>query len=569
MNKKWTTGQQNAIDTRGGSVLVSAAAGSGKTAVLVERVIGRITESDNPCDIDKLLIVTFTNLAAGEMKSRISARISELLRKNPTRHLRRQQAIIQRAHISTINSFCTKLIREHFDKLDLSSDFKVADEMEISAIKQICAKQAVEEALAEDIGEKLEALHDLLDARSDRGLISTVLRLYDFIRSHPFPEKFIQDKLAMYDRDINPAQSEWGCVILQYTKKAIEYSEQLVQSAYNLSLEDEQIFKAYGAGISTNLGMLKSLREKIDLDKNWDDIYSAIHSVKFVTMGTLKKYTDLKFKERVTSPHKAAVKILAGLKDIYCADSAEFLEDIKYLYDNFELLFSITMRFDKLYTEAKREKDIIDFSDAEHYTLKLLVKSVDNGAEKTPLADEISREFEEILIDEYQDVNEAQDTIFRALSRSESNVFQVGDVKQSIYKFRLAMPEIFLRKKKRYSDYDGENYPATIYLDRNFRSKRSVIGFVNFVFEKLMCDESVSEIKYDNRERLSCPEDCEVGVPTGIDILEVDTNAEGEILAQAEFVAKKIKEMLSGGHKISKGAEQVCISARDICILLR
>ena len=418
---KWTEAQQKAISCRGGTVLVSAAAGSGKTAVLVQRVIDILTDRQNPVDANRILVVTFSNAAAEEMRGRIQTRLNELIVQNPAdSYLQRQQTLLSAAHISTVHSFCLELVRANFQLLDIPADFRLGGENEIKLLEEDIAQQTIEQNYENNDGRFSDLVELVSSGRDDKGLQDTLHRLYGFVRSHPFYRGWLDEKLLMYDDTIPVGETVWGKVILQYAMDALRYAQ--TQLKRDLA-QAQRIYYQMNTG-------------------RWDDVCRELDNVSFQRLGALRGYEDTAKKELVQSLRKSAQNIIKQLdEDLFCVDEAGFLEDIRFLRPRIETLFDLVLDYDRRLMQEKRERRLLDFSDLEHFAVQLLVKEEKGKREKTALAKELSEQFAFVLVDEYQDTNATQDMIFQSVSRPD-NLFMVGDVKQSIYRFRQAMPEI-------------------------------------------------------------------------------------------------------------------------------
>ena len=467
--RRWTPEQKNAIMARDGAVLVSAAAGSGKTAVLVERVIQILTDKNRPCDADRLLVVTFTKAAAAEMKERISTRISEMLQLDPmNRNLQRQQLLLSNAHISTIHSFCNELICENFFELDMSSEFRIADENEMLLLKDEAMQIVLEKNYTQASSEFVQLLETVNSGRDDKKLMETILTLYEFIRSHPFPEKWLEDKLEFYRDNEDVGGTIFAKLLLEYANMALNHSVMLTKNSLKLIQEVEKIKLAYEETLLCDKTMLIEA-QKVLKGSSWNEISSMLKQFKFATLKRLTGCSDDAIKKVVLQNRQEVKDIIKSLTKLFFVSEEQCQEDLEILQPLMAELFSLVKVFSRQLDALKQEKNVVDFGDLEHLTLKLLVRQCGDSFEKTELAQDLSRQFDFVMVDEYQDTNEAQDMIFRALSDNEQNLFVVGDVKQSIYGFRQAMPEIFLRRKQRYELFDEQkvNYPAKIILDRN------------------------------------------------------------------------------------------------------
>ena len=575
-NKKWTKPQLDAINARNGSILVSAAAGSGKTAVLVQRVIEILVDEEKPCDADKLLIVTFTNAAAAEMKERISERLSELIRQRPfDNRLKRQQVLLSNAHISTIHSFCNNIIREHFYILGVSKDFKIADTSEMSLLRE----DAIANILDSNYNSGSRAFFNLVEAfsseKNDKRLVQIINLLYDFIRSHPFPELWLDEKILMYDSNSPIENTPFGKVLINYSMSLIEYCITSVKRLVSL-VEDHEILCAYLQTFNEDLTELEKVKTSLGND-NWDEIFKVAGLLKLATLKRVSGVSDDPIKIKIMEKRKEIKSIISQVQSLFCSSSDECKADTEKLRYIVSELFSVVKQFSRKLDELKKERDICDFGDLEHLVLKLLVKPDKNnslGFLRTEQAVELSKRFNFVMVDECQDINEAQDMIFRAVSRDENNLFMVGDVKQSIYRFRQAMPELFLNKKNKYNYYvsDKDNYPAKIILDKNFRSRKGILNAVNFVFEKIMSEE-VGEMEYTDEEKLAYgakyedKTDADVSLKV-LDLSLCDNDADMNKL-EARYISEQIFKMISSGYTVKDGNSLRPVTYKDFCILLR
>lgn len=571
----WTPSQAQAIHARGGKILVSAAAGSGKTAVLVERVISRMLDDENPVDANRMLVVTFSNAAALEMRQRIMARIEKQLRENPEdQRLVRQQTLMQQARIGTIHAFCLEVIRSNFQQLGLPATMRAADEKELEILRRDCAAYVMEQFHQ---GEQREIFHELIEllsvGRDDSNVFRTLFTLYDFVRSHPFYLEWLDHKLALYDAQTPPEKSPWGICILAYARDALGHAERQLLNALLYMEENKAIEAAYKEAFCSDLEQVRQIRKTAE-NGSWDAVCEALSNCTFKRLGALRGEEHAGDKKFVTGLRKQAREILEKLRDdAFCASAEEYAEDMRALQPLVEVLFQMTKAFDKEFMSQKQGRSILDFSDMEQYALSLLVQRTDEGYTPTPLAREIADSCDEIMIDEFQDTNEAQELVFRAVSQSDENMFLVGDVKQSIYRFRQACPELFMEKKREYALYDGKHWPAKIILGQNFRSAPEVTGAVNFFFSLLM-SEPLGEIDYNEEEALEAAARFpETDLPRGcaLHLLDVtDCPADKDsIVLEADYVASEIARMLESGVMIAQGEETRCARPSDFCILLR
>lgn len=569
IEKKWTGPQRQAIEARGGVLLISAAAGSGKTAVLVERVVSLLTDQPHPVDADRLLIVTFSNAAAAEMKQRIGARLSQLERASPgDLQLQRQLALLHSAQISTVHAFCLNLIRENFQKLDISPDFSIADEQELDILRADCLREAVEEMYETGSEEFYDLVELFSSGRDDRRLGETVLKLYDFARAHPFYEEWMEDKLALYDPLIPVQESVWGKCILSYAQAALSFGQNLLEEALERISGDPDMEKAYLDRFREDYNALGRILEPVK-GKNWDGAVQAVRSMEFGRLGALRGYEDEQAKEAVQSARNRVKKMVAQLREKHLSATAgEFSEDIADQRPKIRMLFSLTRLFAEKLERRKTEKKRLDFTDLEHLALRLLLLDKETPA---PEASEITGRFDYVLVDEYQDTNEVQDLLFQSIS-GENALFMVGDVKQSIYRFRQAMPEIFLSKKERFVPYDGSHYPARINLDTNFRSRSQVTRGVNFLFAMLM-SRDLGEMDYTDEESLKSGAFYPDTSGMEPELLLLDTScysgAESSIALEARAIADRIVKMMEGGFQVAEDGQSRPLRLGDICILLR
>ncbi len=571
--RQWTTEQRQCIEARGGSLLVSAAAGSGKTSVLVERILRRITDPDNPADVDRLLVVTFTKAAAAEMKQRLAAALSALLAEHPEdRRLARQQMLLPRAHISTVHGFCADLLREHFHALDLSPQFRVAEEGQTALLREEAVTEVLEEGYAGGDPAFLELAGLLSTGRSDRGFQRAIERIYGFIQSHPFPDLWLNEQEARYSPEgPDASDTPWGLLVRARILDTVRYAVTLLDKAIALAEEEERMAAAYGPALRAGREALRELCRTLPR-LGWDETGAALDAFAFPPFGRLLKYGDEPRKARVTALRDEVKKRMKPLSALLCGSGADFREDRAALYPLIRILFGVVRQFGERYQEKKAGRQIVDFNDLEHGALRLLIAQGENGlGVRTPLAVELSSRFDEVLVDEYQDTNAAQDALFTALSREETNLFFVGDVKQSIYGFRQAMPDLFIARRDAYPPFDGTAFPASITLGHNFRSRREVTDAVNFVFRQLMTRET-GGIRYDGREALvpsaSYPQ--ADGCETELWVLDAGTLApdDSRDAAEARLIAGRIHELLDAFPVTENGRTRPARFG-DFCILLR
>lgn len=571
MGAKWTTDQQHAIECCKGSVLVSAAAGSGKTTVLVERVIRRLTDEDNPCSAEDLLIVTFTRAATAQMREKIGAAILKRLSEDPTdRHLRRQYMLLPFAKICTIDSFCNDLVRENFHALGISPDYSLLDNETAVIMKNDVCEAMLERAYEEDSDGSFSELSDMMSSgSSDEDFAKLIIKMYDISTAYPFPDLWLDSLIEEYSQpDIN--KSCWGGIIKKYVCDMLDYCVSSSNDMMTAMESDSIVADAYGAAVQSDINMYAELREKVNRD--WDEALEAFNTVKYMGLGRVPKGYESETKNAVMTARKKLKDLLKKVPNIMCVSSGEHSEDVRLMRGPVTKLIELVKQFGREYSAEKDKMNSADFSDILHRALNLLAVSDGRGGYiKTDLARELSSHYVEILVDEYQDINEAQDMIFRAISADENNLFTVGDVKQSIYRFRQAMPEIFLRRRGTTHSFESGKYPLGITLGSNFRSRVGVTSCVNYIFRQLMSTEA-GELEYDDSEALNAaakyPDrdtpDCELHVVTD------KGNRADTLEAQARYVARYIDRTVREGKTlVTKGGALRPASYGDFCILLR
>ena len=575
MARIWTKAQSDAINALDGSVLVSAAAGSGKTAVLTQRVINRLTDADNPTSVDRLLIVTFTRAAAQEMKQRISDALSDLLKKEPhNTNLINQQILLPTAKICTIDSFCSDLVRENFQALSLAPDFRIGDEGELQLLSKQAMDMTMEQMYEKDGDGSFKNLNELLfTSRDDSKTAEMAEKLYHNSVSFPFPEKWLSDLCLEYSDDVSLKDSSYGKTVMAHLEKALEYCSELAESILQQCEGDDEFMGIFYDAVTTDKAQIDYIIDRIDSGESFDEIRRSVLAYSPArrknAKGDLKE--DPLFKS-LDQNRKDIKKQFEKLAELLCCSEQEYKEDMEILAPMIEVLTETAKLYKKNFDLVKKEKKIADFSDITHMALDLLVKETADGWESTALAKNLRDNFDEILIDEYQDTNAAQDMLFTAISRN--NLFRVGDVKQSIYRFRQANPDIFISLKNAYEPYDKEknSYPAKIVLGNNFRSRHGVTDIINFVFSQIMSKDS-GDIDYDENEELvfSAGYTDETESPAELHILSYDSDFidAGTDEIQARHIARYIKSMISRGFKVKEGDGERTATYKDFAILMR
>lgn len=571
MKRNWTEHQLDAITARGGSVIVSAAAGSGKTAVLVERVIRLITATENGVDADRLLVVTYTRKAAAELKSRLKEALTDCIRKDPSNaFLLRQQSLLSKAHISTVDSFCMSLCKEYFYLLDIDRNIRIADTGELSVMRGDAMRLTLD-LLYEKKDPKFHALVETFaSARDDSKLENNIYQLYDFLRSHPFPDRWLKEKLSYYTDFNDVADSVWGKIISEYTREAADYLTLLYERAVDAISLDEKLYDKMFPLFDTYRVFCERV-QKAASEQGWNDIRDILLSFDQGRLSTPRGYADNPYKIAAASARDLFKDTVKTLQKLYAQEEAMCLYDIERLKDFAEQIFSAVTLFEEHYAMLKKENSVADYADIEHWVLSLILDK--DTAEPTPVAREIGSRFDYIMVDEYQDANEVQDTIFKTVSRNEENLFVVGDVKQSIYGFRQAMPELFLKRKNTAYLYHRERptFPAKIILEKNFRSDSEVLSAVNYFFTKLM-SPAVGDIEYNEEEQLVAGAEYAPQAEPAIEYYVVDKEGVGEedaAIAEARHIAERIHQMVAEGYPVKDGDGYRPATFSDFSVLMR
>ena len=597
----WTEEQKQAIYEKNNNILVAAAAGSGKTAVLVERIINKVINEN--VDIDKILVVTFTNAAASEMRERILDAIYKKLEENPDSvNLQRQITLLNKASICTIHSFCLDVIRNNFYEIDISSNFRIGDTAEVEMIKQDVLEELFEQKYMENDKGFIKLIETYTDYRGDEKLQDIILGIYKYIQSNPFPEKWLNEKVNEFNVNIDDDISNtiWGKIILEHVKDEINSMIMKLEKIKNDTLRFTELDK-FSTVLQEDINNLRSINLS-----SWDLAYENMNSLKWSKWPVDKKVT-IDLKNEAKDIRDSIKKEFS--KNILKYSSKDANEDILKMYKILVEVKKIILEFSENFALKKKEKNIIDFNDIEHFALKILTN--ENG-ESTEVAKKYRESFEEILIDEYQDSNLVQENILTSISRG-NNIFMVGDVKQSIYKFRQARPELFLDKYENYDVKSGlkvESIGEKIQLFKNFRSRKNVLDITNLVFEDIM-SKKLGNVEYNDEEYLNYganyPEPENDVMHSGIAELHIidlkekeediykdegqnnkeenteknnsesnDENNEEtqerieDAVLEARFVANKIQELLNSDYHVydrKKGYRK--IKAKDICVLLR
>lgn len=565
MGIELTREQTQAVEARGGQTLVSAAAGSGKTRVLVERLM-RLVEAG--ADVDEFLIITYTNAAAAELRGKILDALMDRIAQDPANtRLRREAGLAGRAKIGTIHSFCASVIRENAHKLRLPPDFRVADEPEAAILRSDALEETLEELFEAGDPGFLDLADTLGAGRDDQRLGAVVLDTHAKLLSHPSPAAWMEAQKRALDlpEGTDAGKTPWGRVIMERARDSAAYWREQFEYLVDEAAADGKVEKGYGSSFRATYASLRAFERA--LEGTWDEARAAA-AIDFPT-GRLSGYDDLK------AVRTSCKKAMEKLAELFWDDSARALADMRAVAPEMRALFDAVLLFDKHYTEAKRHRGVLDFADQEHLALELLTDPA-TGA-PTDTARELAGRFREIMVDEYQDVNAIQEAILTAVSREGRNLFAVGDVKQSIYRFRLADPTIFLGKYRSFKDAQdaAEGEPRRVVLSRNFRSREGILEAVNFIFANTM-SEKLGELDYTRREYLypgaRFPESAEPQVE--LDVLDLKAG-EGEeegdadrTVAEAAFAAKRVRELLKSAT-VADGEGLRSVRYGDIAVLMR
>lgn len=566
----WTKEQEQAIYKKGANILVSAAAGSGKTSVLVERIINKII--NDGVDVDKILVVTFTSAAASEMKERLLKALYKKIDENPENlNLQRQISLLNRADISTIHSFCLKLIKNNFYVLDMPANFRIGNEIEVEIIREEVIEEIFEKKYEKSDEEFEKLLNLYTNYTDDTPLKELIFNIYDFSRCSVNPKKWLEAATEEYNlKNANIkdfSETKWGNIILEYVEDII-YSELKLLKNARVELENEEELLPFYEIISNDINII----EKLDL-KNWDNLYNSLNMLNFEQWSrkAVKSESNKELKENAKKVRDLVKKeIDEKIKKVICFLTKDIIDDMSEMYQILSAIKKLVEEFDSELSKRKKEKNIIDFSDFEHLSLKLLI---DENGEPSEIAKK--HEYQEILIDEYQDINEIQEKILTSVSNN-NNIFMVGDVKQSIYRFRQSRPDIFIGKYENYEqneiNFETLKNSTKIQLYKNFRSRKNVLDITNQIFKNIMT-KNLGEIEYTEDEYLNLGVDFEekdIDFETEMYLIEMNKEeqdseenvSEEEIvdkaLMEARLISKKIKEMIEKGYKYS-----------DIAILLK
>lgn len=579
MGMTWTKEQQQVIDLRNRNILVSAAAGSGKTAVLVERIKELVLDKKHPVDIDHLLVVTFTNAAAAQMKERVAKALEKALQENPSDvRLQQQAALVQNAQITTIDSFCLYVLRNHFHEIGLEPNFRIGDEGELKLLREDVMTGLFEQCYEEKHPGFLHLISCYGTSRSDAPVRDMIFKLYSYAQSYPWPKQWLREALSCYE-----IKTEQELEQAPFIEMTVEYGKQMVKGYleqaehYHELCQDVDGPYMYEEACEQDVERMEELLSC----STYQDFYEELGKCKFATLGRAKDYIGSPEKqEQVKTERKKLKDGIGKLKsDCFVLTFQEILEQLTLVQPSAEALAEVTERFIDAFTERKQDKNLVDFSDLEHFALEILVE--EETGKPTETAKEFQNAYEEIMIDEYQDSNYVQETILRAISREvvgQNNLFMVGDVKQSIYRFRLARPELFMEK---FDTYETTDAPCQrIDLHKNFRSRDSVLTFTNDIFYQIM-KRNLGGVDYTDEAALYCGADYPAGEKEDAfdsEILltttqELEEGTKQQISKQeleAKLIADRIRKMVGKEEVVDEETGEFRkVRYGDIVILLR
>ncbi len=580
MSIQLTESQRAVVEDRGGRVLVSAAAGSGKTRVLVERLFLRVL-GEEQADLDDFLIITYTRAAAAELRERIAQELSRRMADHPgSRHCRRQLLLVYQTDIKTIDAFCTALLRENVHLLDLgdqgglTADFRVLDEGEGALLRQRVLPRVLEEFYTDMTPGQTQLADAFGFGRDDRGLEDLVLELHNKVQSHAYPHLWLQEQKERWaSLPQDGGETEFGRALLDRVARKASHWARLLEAAREEMASDAGLEKAYAPGFAEGAAQLAALASAAE--EGWDQAASRVPV--FPKLSPARKCEDPPLKEKMQALWNRCKKETASFCAILDADGRETGEDLRRSAPAMEALLELCAAFSDAYQREKLRRNATDFSDQEHYAVRLLLGE---DGRPTPLAARMGQRYREVMVDEYQDTNQVQNCIFDAISQGGRTLFTVGDVKQSIYRFRLADPTIFLEQYRRYPDAPNaeEGAPRRILLSQNFRSRGPVLDGANFVFSNVMSRE-MGEVDYGAGERLyfgasylPAREDCQTEFHLLIPSQEEDGAEKAPAaLLEARFAAARIHQMLEEGYPVTgedTGALRPC-RTEDFVILMR
>ena len=581
-----TPEQRDIVQDRGGELLVSAAAGSGKTRVLVERLLDRVTEEG--LDIDRFLVITYTKAAAAELRTRVAQELAVRLAERPhDRHLQRQLTLVYKAQISTIHAFCSAVLRESGHLLDLDPDFRLCDEGEAQVLMTRVLEQTLDRRYEgmDPQGPFARLVDTLAAGRDDSRLAQIVLDIAGRVQSHPDPARWLGEEQSRWQLEpgTDMEDTTWGSILLEELRRRCRWCRKRICQALELVGEDELLKVNYAPALYESVAQLNKLLDA----RGWDKTTACL-PIPFPTLGRKKKrskeleaWEEMEVAdraERIKTTRSRCKKQLEKLSGLFQENSRELGEELTLARPVVQALMELTADFLADYAKEKRRRGLVDFSDLEHLTVKLLL---DDRGEPTQTARMWADRFEEVQVDEYQDTNQVQNAIFFAISHQGRTLFQVGDVKQSIYRFRLADPTIFLDKYHRFPDgaKARPGQPRRQVLSKNFRSRPQVLLGCNDLFRNVMSGD-FGELDYTDDQALvpgaSFPDPEGADYALELDVLDLSylgeqdrEDRENKDQAEARFAARRIRQLLDKPLMVTEGDGQRPLRPSDVMILLR
>ncbi len=563
---KPTKAQQQAIDNRG-AMLVSAAAGSGKTAVLVERIMGCILDPKDPVDINRLLVVTFTNASAGEMRERIAARLQEEREKDPDNiRLMRQQMLLPKANICTIDAFCKTLVTQHFEQADLPPDLALITGNDLKLLEKEALSETMDFFFATRNREFTRLAELLGSTKNALPLEKGLYELYSYLRTIPFPRQWGEDVVAMYQDFTHITQSPWGKTLMAKGRRLLTRHLNTLNHVLTRLPQDEQIASVRGPILYETKARWEQLLDALK-GNQWDEAVALARQPLAISYaGTRVTKNTSQLNQRTKDLASDSKQLELELKRLFCFTGEECARQAAALAPYVRLLFDCVWELEARTMEKKRERGVLDFADIEYAAFGLLTHLENGRALPTPYAHTIQDSFDYVLVDEFQDVNDLQSALFHALSKEGKNLFAVGDIKQSIYRFRKANPANFARMLDAYPLYDGVCDPGKVILDGNFRSRGAVCHTVNHLFSLIMTKEA-GDVEYDQSHMLIPSREFPgEDRPVVMDLLEKDHRSTVEL--EADRIAMHIKEALATPC-VTVGDTLRCATYKDCVILLR
>lgn len=563
-----TPQQRQAVEETGGALLVSAAAGSGKTKVLVDRLLRQVTKPGDACNVDDFLIITYTRAAAGELRGKIAAALQERLAESPDDlHLQRQLHRVYLAQISTVHAFCAQLLRQYAAQTQLPVDFRVAEESDCAQLRAQTLERVLEEAYAalEREPDAQFFLDTLGAGRSDARAAALIDQLFDKAVCQPDPDAWLA-RCGQPDGK-TPDETPWGKLLLAHYREVITRLRAMLEAAGASLAVDDVLQEKYAAALQADLAQLDRLAGAV----TWEEIYAA-RQLEFIPLARAGKDADPVLKAQIQAARKEEKEQLTRLLTLFSAPAAETMAEQAQCSRAIRGLVSLTRRFAARWRQEKRRRKWLDFSDLEQETRRLLCTP---GGAPTAIAREVSQRYREIMVDEYQDSNRLQDSIFFAISREGKNVFLVGDVKQSIYRFRLADPTIFLEKYRAWPNCAEAlpGQPRCILLSQNFRSRAELLDATNDICRDAM-SQAVGDVDYNDAEALRCGRVLEEPPQQTVELHCIDLAYDDETEhpekrdAEAAWVAQRIEGLLREAAYVATPTGPRRVEAGDIVILL-